>query len=110
MAYLLRSQDNDDVGLKEAAKGLGIYVGSAINYWHISGNKVDQAYIDVAKKEYDLLTAVSTCKMKPIAKNWTDFDYTGCDEIMKFAEENDMAFRGHNTLWARDPMYPDFVK
>jgi len=64
----------------------------------------------VAIKEFDLVTAVSTCKMKPIAKSWTDFDYSGCDLVMDFAQKNNMAFRGHNTLWAKDPFYPDFVK
>ena len=56
------------------------------------------------------MTSTSHCKMKPIAKSWTDWDYKMCDAILHYAEKNNMAFRGHATLWAKDPFYPDFVK
>lgn len=57
-----------------------------------------------------MLTAESTCKMKPIAKSWTNFDFSKCDKVMNFAQQNNMRFRGHAALWAKDPFYPDFLK
>lgn len=43
VAYLLGgSQDVDnEIGLKDAANGLGVHIGSAINYWHIKDGMQD---------------------------------------------------------------------
>lgn len=111
VAYLLGgSSDNDNQGLKDAAKGLGVHIGTAMNYWHFAKGMEDWTYINNAKKEYDLITAESNCKMKPIAKSWNNFDYSKCDKVLSFAEQNNMHFRGHAALWAKDPFYPDFLK
>ena len=74
------SDANGD-GLKDAAKGLGIYIGAAVNYWHIADGFRDNTYYNIAKTDYDLITAESTCKMKPIAKGWdvSQWDYSKCD-------------------------------
>jgi len=44
VAYLLGSNVEDeanDLGLKDYAKGLGVYIGTAVNYWHIKDGMVD---------------------------------------------------------------------
>lgn len=51
--------------------------------------------------------------MNSIAKSSTNFNYDGCDKLLQFAEENKMAFRGHNTCWANvgKPHYqPAFIR
>ena len=89
------------MSLKEAAKGLGIHVGAAVNYWGIYDKTRDQKYYDTLPKEYDLITAESNCKMKHIAFSWTDFDYRKCDYVANFAKENGITFRAHAALWAK---------
>lgn len=73
------------------------------------GDAADRKYESTAIKEYDLITAESNCKMKPIAKSWTNFDYKYCDQVLEWAEKNNMVFRGHAALWNKDPFYPGWV-
>ena len=98
-------------GLKDAAQGLGIHIGAALNYWHIAEGTRDNTYYNIAKTDYDLITATSGCKMKPIAKGWdaSQWNYSQCDYVAKLAMDNGFKFRGHAALWAKDPFYPDFV-
>lgn len=72
----------------------------------------DEKIVSIAKTNYDVITAESSCKMKPIAKGWetSKWNYAQCDYVAKFAKDNGMKFRGHAALWAKDPFYPDFVK
>lgn len=87
-------------------------MGAAIGYPHANQ---DQQYVQVAKKEYDLVTAENVCKMNSIAfgSNPEQFRYQGCDYIYNFAKDGNMAFRGHNTCWANvgQPYYqPEFIR
>lgn len=54
----------------------------------------------MATKQIDLLTAESACKMWPIAKGYNNYDYHMCDTMQKWAEERNIAFRGHVLVWA----------
>ena len=107
-AYMLQGEDRaievdaeNDMSLKDAAKGLGIHVGAAVNYWEIYYKTREQKYYDTVLREYDLITAETSCKMKAIAKTWTNFDYSKCDYLAKYAKDNGLAFRAHAALWAK---------
>jgi len=65
--------------------------------------------VNTIKKDYDLLTSESNCKMKPIAKDWNNFDYSKCDYVMNWAAKNNIKHRGHAALWNKDPYYPGFL-
>jgi GH35 family endo-1,4-beta-xylanase len=47
--------------------------------------------------------------MKAIAKAFNHFDYTQCDYVAKFAKDNNMAFRAHALIWAKQPFMPQFI-
>ena len=57
--------------------------------------------MQIAKAEYDLVTAESVCKMGTTVKSFSSFDYSMCDQVHYFALQNKMAFRGHALAWAR---------
>ena len=106
--------------LKEAANGLGIYVGTAmtIKAWD------DQTYMSIIPQEFDLITAENSCKMSLIINSlgdimtwfdwnfywetltgkaeyydWIMYDYQACDKLFDFAKKNKMHFRGHAAIW-----------
>ena len=85
-------------------------IGAAVNYWHAKPEFRDYPYHKALKKEINFATAESTCKMKQIAKTINDFDYSLCDGMVRYAENNGMEFRGHAALWAKSPFYPDFIR
>ena len=116
LAYLLNSGDapKNEYGsetLKEAAAGLGIYIGSGFKYQPVHEN--DTQYQEVLLREYDLVTPGNACKMNSIAKSATSFDFSQCDYLLNFAETNSLAFRGHNTCWAntgKNHYQPAFIR
>lgn len=95
------------------------YVGVAVNEGWFS----DASYSGTASDYYNLVTAENSCKFSAIqhsefSPNYTapytplthllaqppptaqgSFDFSSCDQVQKFAEDNSMAFRGHNTCW-----------
>jgi len=98
------------MSLKDAAKGLGIHVGAALNYWEVYDKTREAKYYNIAREQYNLITAETSCKMKPIAKGWNNFDYSKCDYLADFAHKNGMAFRAHALIWAKQPFMPDFIR
>lgn len=93
--------------LKEAADGLGIYMGTAMTVQAMD----DQTYMSIIPQEFDLITAENSCKMSLIIKSlgdlntWFDFgiwwntllfqtvwydgivyDYEDCDKLFTFAK------------------------
>ena len=48
VAYLLGgTQEVEEVpGLKDAANGLGVHIGTAINYWHVKPGMQDWRYLN----------------------------------------------------------------
>jgi GH35 family endo-1,4-beta-xylanase len=48
--------------------------------------------------------------MKAIAKSFNHFDYTQCDYVAKFAKDNNMAFRAHAAIWAKQPFMPEWIR
>jgi GH35 family endo-1,4-beta-xylanase len=111
--------------LRDAAQGLGMYVGSAMRYkyWNngaafypldVSRNQgFDSAYKSNAEQEYDLVTAENACKpnqmMKDVDANSGQYTlYTDdCTALLSWANRNSMAFRGHALVWVTDEKYPD---
>lgn len=97
----------DTRSLRRAARGLGVYIGSAMNYWDL---KSDNTYNSLGAEQYSLLTAENGCKMVPIWKSYTQYDFTQCDYVISYAEAHDMAVRGHNLIWVTNNYLPNFVK
>mmetsp|Transcript_16155 Transcript_16155/g.32191 ORF Transcript_16155/g.32191 Transcript_16155/m.32191 type:complete len:348 (-) Transcript_16155:31-1074(-) len=71
------------------------YMGAAVN----EGNFNDETYLSVASDYYNLVTSENSCKFGAIQGKQGEFDFSGCDQVLDFAVQNSMAFRGHNLIW-----------
>ena len=70
-------------------------MGTAITPAHFN----ESSYVKVVAKEYDLVTAENECKWSATEPAQNTFTFDSCDAVLNFAQENSMAFRGHNLCW-----------
>ena len=56
------------------------------------------------------MTPENACKMKQIAKSYTDLDFTGCVAAVELAKANGMQVRAHNLIWSAPGHSPSFVE
>lgn len=92
--------------LREAAEGLGIYIGAAVNLTFFTE---DSDYYKMMTEEISIMTPENSCKMPRIALNWTARNYSGCDADIDFAKKNGKKFRAHYLLSASGHPNPDWI-
>jgi GH35 family endo-1,4-beta-xylanase len=56
------------------------------------------------------MTPENACKMKQIAKSYTELDFSGCVSAVEYAKNNSMAIRAHNLIWSAPGHSPKFVE
>ena len=99
--------DNLNIGpgsLRTLATANGIYIGAAVNPDHFSEN----GYNTTLKNEFNMLVAENVMKMNALQPVEGNFNFIDGDEIIDFAELNDMEVRGHTLLWHNQ--VPDWIK
>ena len=101
------------VSLKEAADGLGLYVGTAINYGKY--NKLDessqQSYKSIDLENFSAMTAENKCKFTAMGSGPNvpgDVDTQICEGMKATAQKNEQAFRGHCLFWPSYDKYPSY--
>ena len=77
--------------LRQAAEKAGIFVGAALNYYHL---QQDSQYAQVGGEQYNLMTAENGCKFGSTEPNYNQFDFTQCDYDYNYAKSKNMTFRG----------------
>jgi len=65
-------------------------------------------YNTTLSSQYNLITAENACKFGSTQPSRGVFTWDGCDEVLAFAEANEMSFREHN-LGAWGNQVPDWV-
>ena len=92
--------------LVEAAAKANKKIGAAINNGVLTNNET--AYIDIVKAEFNYITPENIGKWGSIQNSTSDlWDFSALDNMIAFAEENEMAFKGHALVWHRQA--PNFV-
>lgn len=86
--------------LKEVYKD-AFKIGAAVNDYVLANDK------KLLKKHFNSLTAENSMKFESIQPEEGLFDFSEGDRIVRFAEENDMAVRGHTLVWHNQT--PDWV-
>ncbi len=81
--------------LRQLADDNGMLVTAAVEPKYLK----EKEYADTLKREFNGITPENALKWEVIRKTKDTFDFSGADEIMKFAEENKMKVRGHNLAW-----------
>jgi len=83
--------------LRQAAEARGIKLGTAlIATSNLSGNA---KYMATAGREFDAVTPGNEMKWGTVEPNQGQFNWTGADQIVAFAQANNQVVRGHNLVW-----------
>ena len=51
-------------------------------------NDKTKEYADLGGNHFNMISTENRCKMTLIAKSYTEFDWSGCDYLVKFAQEH----------------------
>lgn len=81
--------------LREAAARSGRKIGVALATWFFDHPR----YAELARSQYDSLTAENEMKWYAIEPQPGRFDFRGGDRLVSFAKENGMRVRGHTLVW-----------
>jgi len=92
-------------GLNDLAETKGFRFGTAMG----SDALQDPAYLDLIRRECGILVAENEHKIYVTQGVEGPMDYARGDAIVDFAEENDLAIRGHVLLWNRDDFLPSWM-
>jgi endo-1,4-beta-xylanase len=82
--------------LKAHAVPKGLYTGAAVNLGLLAHDPVyKQTLID----QYNIVVAENAMKWAALRPAPDQFDFSGADTLVSFAETHKMAIRGHNLCW-----------
>lgn len=91
--------------LRSLAKQRGIFMGTAANYRAL---RTDYAYREVLAQEFNLLTTENELKFGSLSPRLEAYDFGPAEELIDFAQANDMQVQGHTLLWHQ--MNPEWLK
>jgi len=91
--------------LRSLAKQRSILMGAAANYRAL---RTDYAYREVLAQEFNLLTTENELKFGSVSPRPEAYDFGPAEELVDFAQANDMQVRGHTLLWHQ--MNPEWLK
>jgi endo-1,4-beta-xylanase len=91
--------------LRQAAEAKGIKFGTALSpSSNLSGNA---KYMGVASSQFDVITPGNEMKWGSVEPTQGQFNWTGADQLVAFAQANNQGVRGHNLVW--HSQLPNFV-
>jgi endo-1,4-beta-xylanase len=83
--------------LRAAAEAKGIKFGTALS--PSSNLSSNTAYINVAGGQFDAVTPGNEMKWGTVEPTQGQFNWTGADTIVSFAQAHNQVVRGHNLVW-----------
>lgn len=81
--------------LREAARGSGLLIGTAVRPAHLS----EAAYASTLAREFNTLEPEDALKWEVVHSERQSFDFSQADQIVDFASRHDMKVRGHMLVW-----------
>jgi endo-1,4-beta-xylanase len=85
-------------GLRRLAVRSGLLVGAAVAAEPL---RSDEEYRTVLAREYNVLVPENALKFGNVHPEPERYDFSAFEEILAFAESNDMCVRGHTLVWHR---------
>jgi endo-1,4-beta-xylanase len=82
--------------LRAAASARGVLVGTALAASHLAA---DPAYAQVAASQFNSVTPENEMKWEVVEPRRGQFDWSGADAIVTFAEAHGQRIRGHTLVW-----------
>lgn len=90
--------------LRCLAKQRGIFMGTAASHRAL---RTDYAYREMLAQEYNLMTTENELKFGSLTPRLDAYDFGPAEELIDFAQANDMRVRGHTLVWHR--MNPEWL-
>jgi len=81
--------------LREAAKGSGVFIGTAVRPAQLS----EAAYASTLAREFNMLEPEDVLKWEVVHPERESFDFSQGDQIVDFAVRHGMKVRGHTLVW-----------
>ena len=106
------SADFPTPGLDAIARTGGRRFGSAIASTPgrtDAGSIQNPRYTDLIKAECGLVVPENEMKWQTVRPSPTEFDFARMDSIVSWAQENELAVRGHTLLWHRPQWFPEWL-
>ncbi|MBI5958258.1 MAG: endo-1,4-beta-xylanase [Chloroflexi bacterium] len=100
---LINAQESS-FSLRGLAAQNDIYVGAAVWTNHLD----DPVHQDVLGREFNMLTPEHEAKFCMISTARGEYDFSKVDQLVEFAEANDMVIHGHTLIW--HSCSPDWVE
>ena len=72
--------------------------------------KATAEYGQLAAEQYNMIVTENRCKMKYIAKSYTELDFTRCDYLVDYAKRSYQQIRMHVLVWGSPNHNPQFVE
>ena len=93
--------------LRHLAAGQGRSLGVAVNRFAFNAAD-DRLYREVLAREFNMVTAENVMKFEHLQPTQDAYDFRAADELIAFAEANDMQVRGHTLVWHNQ--LPDWLE
>jgi GH35 family endo-1,4-beta-xylanase len=100
---LVNAQDNS-FSLRSFASQNNIYIGAAAWTTHLG----DPDLSEILGREFNMLTPEHEAKFCMISAARGQYDFSKVDQLVEYAEANDMAIHGHTLIWHQ--CSPDWVE
>jgi len=81
----------DGAGLKDAAAKAYLNIGTATDR--------PSSYSTIIKNEFNILVCENAMKFQPTEPTQGNFTFSGGDQVLTFAQTNNMLMRGHTLVW-----------
>ena len=82
--------------LRSVADGRGVKIGTALAANHLSA---DATYASIAAAQFNSVTPENEMKWSVVEPNRGQFNWSGADQIVNFAQSHGQRVRGHNLVW-----------
>lgn len=93
------------VKLKQLAEEKKIYIGVAVN---VDLLDKDKNYTNILANEFNIVTPENAMKWWATNPKPGKFTFEAADKLVSFAQQNNMAVRGHTLVWSRG--LPEWMK
>ena len=91
--------------LADLARELGIRIGATLEDFEVA----DPHYTTTLRREFTSLTPENALKAYSTQPSRGDWQFTGADAVVDFADEAGLTVRGHTLVWAKDEFTPSWI-